>query len=54
LNQLSMMGINPATAYLIFTEFVALNRGEWIVQNAANSSVGRAVIAIAKRGALKR
>lgn len=46
--QLSMLGINPPTAYLLLTEFVHLNRGDWIIQNGANSSVGRAVIAIAK------
>jgi NADPH:quinone reductase-like Zn-dependent oxidoreductase len=48
LNQLSMIGINPATAYLMMTEFVQLKPGDWLLQNAANSSVGRAVIAIAK------
>lgn len=52
-NQLSMLGINPATAYLILTEFVQLKPGSWVVQNAANSSVGRAVIAIAKARNLK-
>ncbi|MGF6505805.1 zinc-binding dehydrogenase [Paraburkholderia sp. 32] len=48
MNQLAMLGINPATAYLILTQFVQLKPGDWIIQNAANSSVGRAVIAIAK------
>jgi NADPH:quinone reductase-like Zn-dependent oxidoreductase len=47
-NQLAMLGINPATSYLIMTEFVHLKAGDWLVQNAANSSVGRGVIAIAK------
>jgi len=47
-NQLSMLWINPATAYLILTEFVQLNKGDWVLMNAANSAVGRAVIAIAK------
>jgi NADPH:quinone reductase-like Zn-dependent oxidoreductase len=47
-NQLAMLGINPPTAYLLLTEFVPLQRGDWIIQNGANSSVGRAVIAIAK------
>jgi NADPH:quinone reductase-like Zn-dependent oxidoreductase len=51
--QLSMLGINPATAYLMLTEFVALKAGDWVLQNAANSSVGRAVIAIAKSRGLK-
>lgn len=47
-NKLSMLGINPLTAYLLLTEFRQLNAGEWIIQNDANSSVGRAVISIAK------
>jgi mitochondrial enoyl-[acyl-carrier protein] reductase / trans-2-enoyl-CoA reductase len=46
--QLSMLGINPATAYLLLTEIVPLKRGDWVIQNGANSAVGRAVIAIAK------
>ena len=52
-NQLAMLGINPATAYLLVTEYVQLKPGEWLLQNAANSSVGRAVIAIAKARGIK-
>jgi NADPH:quinone reductase-like Zn-dependent oxidoreductase len=48
LNQLAMLGINPATTYLLLTKFVSVKRGEWLLQNAANSSIGRATIAIAK------
>jgi trans-2-enoyl-CoA reductase len=51
--QLSMLGINPATAYLLLTEIVPLKRGDWVIQNGANSAVGRAVIAIAKSLGLK-
>ncbi|BAN28249.1 alcohol dehydrogenase catalytic domain-containing protein [Caballeronia insecticola] len=47
-NQLAMIGCNPATAYLLLTEFVELNRGDWIICNAANSSVGRSIIPLAK------
>ncbi len=46
--QLSMVGVNPATAYLLLTEFVNVPRGGWVVQNGANSATARAVIAIAK------
>lgn len=53
LSQLAMIGINPATAYLIMTEFTQLKHGDWLVQNAANSSVGRAVIAIARARGIK-
>jgi NADPH:quinone reductase-like Zn-dependent oxidoreductase len=43
-----MLGINPPTAALLLSEFVGLKPGEWVVQNAANSGVGRWVIAFAK------
>jgi NADPH:quinone reductase-like Zn-dependent oxidoreductase len=51
--QLAMLGINPATAYLLLTDFVTLPPGAWLIQNAANSGVGRAVIGIAKSLGLK-
>jgi NADPH:quinone reductase-like Zn-dependent oxidoreductase len=46
--QLSMLAINPPTAALLLSEYVNLKPGEWVVQNAANSAVGRWVIAFAK------
>jgi NADPH:quinone reductase-like Zn-dependent oxidoreductase len=46
--QLAMLGINPPTAALLLSEFVNLKSGDWVVQNAANSGVGRWVIALAK------
>ncbi|MEI6714472.1 MAG: 2-enoyl thioester reductase domain-containing protein [Verrucomicrobiota bacterium] len=46
--QAAMLRINPATALCMLREFVALQPGDWIVQNAANSGVGRSVIQIAK------
>ncbi|WP_454631075.1 zinc-dependent alcohol dehydrogenase family protein [Bradyrhizobium cenepequi] len=51
--QLAMLGINPATAYLLLTDFVTLPPGAWLIQNAANSGVGRALIGIAKSLGLK-
>jgi NADPH:quinone reductase-like Zn-dependent oxidoreductase len=51
--QLAMLGINPPTAALLLSEFVDLKSGEWVVQNAANSGVGRWVIALAKARGLK-
>jgi NADPH:quinone reductase-like Zn-dependent oxidoreductase len=51
--QLAMLGINPPTAALLLSEFVDLKPGEWVVQNAANSGVGRWVIAFAKTRGLK-
>ena len=46
--QLAMLGINPPTAALLLSEFVSLRPADWVVQNAANSGVGRWVIAFAK------
>lgn len=53
LHQLSMLGINPPTAALLLSEYATLEPGDWVVQNAANSGVGRAVIGIAKARGLK-
>jgi NADPH:quinone reductase-like Zn-dependent oxidoreductase len=47
--QAAMLNINPPAAALLLEEFVSLEPGDWIVQNAANSGVGRAVIAFAKQ-----
>lgn len=47
--QLSMLMVNPPTAYLMLTEYVALEKGDWVIQSAGNSAVGRAVIAIARK-----
>ena len=51
--QLSMLGINPPTAALLLREYVDLEPGDWVAQNAANSGVGRSVIAIAKARGLR-
>jgi NADPH:quinone reductase-like Zn-dependent oxidoreductase len=51
--QLAMLGINPPTAALLLSEFVDLKPGEWVVQNSANSGVGRWVIVFAKARGLK-
>ena len=48
-----MLAINPPTAALLLSEYVDLQPGEWVVQNAANSGVGRWVIAFAKTRGLK-
>jgi trans-2-enoyl-CoA reductase len=46
--QAAMLRVNPATALLMLREFVPLQPGEWLLQNAANSAVGRCVIRIAR------
>ncbi|MBL0169666.1 MAG: zinc-dependent alcohol dehydrogenase family protein [Gemmatimonadaceae bacterium] len=51
--QLSMLSVNPATASLLLSEFVTLEPGEWVIQNTANSAVGRYLIQLAKRRGLR-
>jgi mitochondrial enoyl-[acyl-carrier protein] reductase / trans-2-enoyl-CoA reductase len=46
--QASMLKVNPATAWRLLRGFELLEPGEWIVQNAGNSAVGRCVIQLAR------
>lgn len=46
--QASMLGVNPLTALRLMEGFRSLKEGDWIVQNAANSNVGRCVIQLAR------
>jgi NADPH:quinone reductase-like Zn-dependent oxidoreductase len=46
--QAAMLRINPATALCLLENFVELQPGEWVLQNAANSAVGRSIIQIAR------
>ncbi|EIN06047.1 NAD(P)-binding protein [Punctularia strigosozonata HHB-11173 SS5] len=39
--------VNPPTALCMLTDFVDLQPGDWVIQNAANSAVGQSVIQIA-------
>ncbi|MGW7641407.1 zinc-dependent alcohol dehydrogenase family protein [Streptomyces decoyicus] len=52
LEQAAMLTINPTTAGLL-VESRDLPAGSWVVQNAANSGVGRSVIAFAKERGLR-
>ena len=47
-HQLAMMTINPPTAALLLSEFVRLDPGEWVIQNAANSAVGLYLVQLAR------
>jgi trans-2-enoyl-CoA reductase len=47
-HQAAMLMINPPTAWRMLHDFVDLQPGDWVLQNAANSAVGRAVIVMAK------
>src|SRR6266699_2141734 len=43
----AMLKINPMTAWRLLHDYVDLKTGDWLIQNAANSAAGRAVIQIA-------
>jgi trans-2-enoyl-CoA reductase len=43
----AMLKINPMTAWRLLHDYVDLGRGDWLIQNAANSAAARAVIQIA-------
>lgn len=51
--QQAMMTVNPPTAVLLLSEFVALGRGDWLIQNAANSAVGGYLVQIARQRGIK-
>jgi mitochondrial enoyl-[acyl-carrier protein] reductase / trans-2-enoyl-CoA reductase len=46
--QAAMLKINPMTAWRLLHDYVDLKRGDWLIQNAANSAAGRAVNQIAR------
>src|SRR5882724_8251551 len=48
ISQAAMLRINPPTALLLLEDHVALMPGDWVIQNVANSAVGRHVIVLAK------
>jgi trans-2-enoyl-CoA reductase len=48
IQQAAMLRINPPTAWRMLHDFVELKQSDWIMQNAANSGVGLAVLQIAK------
>ena len=45
--------VNPPTAWLLLQEVKQMKPGDWIIQNAANSAVGVAVIQIARHLGLR-
>jgi NADPH:quinone reductase-like Zn-dependent oxidoreductase len=51
--QLAQLGSNPPTAALILSEYADLKPGDWVVQNAWNSGVGRSLSAIAKQRGIR-
>jgi trans-2-enoyl-CoA reductase len=45
--QAAMLKINPLTAWRLLHDYVDLQKGDWLIQNASNSAAGRDVIQIA-------
>jgi NADPH:quinone reductase-like Zn-dependent oxidoreductase len=50
--QLAMLKVNPPTAHLMMTKYVALQPGDWLIQDAANSGVGSNLIRLARAGGI--
>ena len=48
LQQAAMLKVNPATALKMLEDYVSLQPGDWLIQNAANSGVGSCLIALAR------
>ncbi len=46
--QLALLTVNGPTAAVLLEDFAALQPGDWLVQNAANSSCGRYLIRLAR------
>ena len=53
LRQAAMLRINPPTALLMLTDVVDLKPGDWVIQNVANSAVGRLLVRLARARGLK-
>ena len=53
LRQAAMVRINPPTAQLMLSDFVDLKSGDWVIQNVANSAVGRLLIVLARQRGLR-
>jgi trans-2-enoyl-CoA reductase len=53
LHQLAMLKVNPATALLMLREYVALEPGDWVMQDAANSGVGTNLIRLARADGIR-
>ncbi len=53
LRQAAMVRINPPTALLLLSDIVDLKPGDWVIQNVANSAVGKLLIKLAAARGLR-
>jgi NADPH:quinone reductase-like Zn-dependent oxidoreductase len=51
--QVASFVINPATAVLMVRHVLAVRRGEWLLQSAAGSELGRMIIRLAKHDGIR-
>ena len=51
--QIASLMVNPATAILMVRHVLAVPRGEWLLQSAANSELGRMIIRLAKHHGIR-
>jgi NADPH:quinone reductase-like Zn-dependent oxidoreductase len=51
--QLSMLGINPITAYSLLHGYAKLAPGAWVAQTGASSATARYIVALAKHAGLR-
>ena len=51
--QLVLSNINGATAWTLLEDFVELGEGDWVLQDAANSNVGRYLIVLAAQRGIR-
>ena len=51
--QAAILKVNPATALMLLRDYVDLQAGDWLIQNAANSGVGTCLIALARASGIR-
>lgn len=51
--QAATLSVNPATAWRLLHDFAPLAPGDWVLQNAATSAVGRSVVRLARHLGLR-
>jgi NADPH:quinone reductase len=51
--QIASFMVNPATAILMVRHVLVVPRGEWLLQSAANSELGRMIIRLAKHDGIR-
>jgi trans-2-enoyl-CoA reductase len=51
--QLAMLKVNPATALMMLRQYVSLQPGDWVIQDAANSGVGTNLIRLANADGIR-